>query len=105
VRAMNGTGGTQHFLSAKFVGETIVTAIDSRGGNWSFTDSSLHSKHCREAVARRLGEPLNRHRGESHLSSPATPPDRRVRIRRFSSVGLEHIQQSRKTECVKESNG
>jgi Domain of unknown function (DUF4184) len=27
VRAMNGTGGTQHFLSAKFVGETIVTAI------------------------------------------------------------------------------
>src|SRR5438094_5611949 len=25
----------------------------------------------------------NRHRGESHLSAPATPPDRRVRIRRF----------------------
>ena len=31
----------------------------------------------------------NRHRGESRLSSPATPPYMRVRIRRFSSVELE----------------
>jgi hypothetical protein len=28
----------------------------------------------------------NRHRGESHLSSPATPPDKRVRIRRFGGL-------------------
>ena len=28
----------------------------------------------------------NRHRGESHLSSPATPPDKRVRIRRFEKL-------------------
>jgi dolichyl-phosphate-mannose--protein O-mannosyl transferase len=28
----------------------------------------------------------NRHRGESHLSSPATPPDMRVRIRRFGGL-------------------
>jgi hypothetical protein len=30
----------------------------------------------------------NRHRGESRLSSPATPPDRRVRIRRFEKLRL-----------------
>ncbi len=30
--------------------------------------------------------PRNRHRGESHLSSPATPPDKRVRIRRFGGL-------------------
>ncbi len=29
---------------------------------------------------------INRHRGESHLSSPATPPDKRVRIRRFGGL-------------------
>jgi len=28
----------------------------------------------------------NRHRGESFLSSPATPPDKRVRIRRFKKL-------------------
>jgi len=31
---------------------------------------------------------LNRHRGESHLSSPASPPDMRVRIRRFGRIEL-----------------
>jgi hypothetical protein len=31
----------------------------------------------------------NRHRGESHLSTPATPPDKRVRIRRFE--GLSYL--------------
>jgi hypothetical protein len=31
---------------------------------------------------------LNRHRGESHLSSPATPPYMRVRIRRFGQIEL-----------------
>src|SRR6266699_7222865 len=46
----------------------------------------------------------NRHRGESHLSAPATPPDMRVRIRRFSSVELEHIEQPRKTERIEVSN-
>ena len=30
----------------------------------------------------------NRHRGESRLSSPATPPDKRVRIRRFGWIEL-----------------
>jgi hypothetical protein len=30
----------------------------------------------------------DRHRGESHLSSPATPPDKRVRIRRFGRIEL-----------------
>src|SRR5487761_1012328 len=29
---------------------------------------------------------LYRHRGESCLSSPATPPDKRVRIRRFEEL-------------------
>jgi hypothetical protein len=30
----------------------------------------------------------HRHRGESRLSSPATPPDKRVRIRRFGWIEL-----------------
>ncbi len=47
---------------------------------------------------------VNRHRGESHLSSPATPPYMRVRIRRFSSVELEYVQQPRKTARIEVSN-
>jgi hypothetical protein len=34
----------------------------------------------------RRKHPGNRHRGESHLSSPATPPYMRVRIRRFDRL-------------------
>jgi len=37
----------------------------------------------------------NRHRGESHLSSPATPPDVRVRIRRFGQIELNNGEQLR----------
>src|ERR1700751_3427130 len=36
----------------------------SHGGNWLFTDSSLHSKCCREAVARWLGE-LHKEKGRA----------------------------------------
>ena len=46
----------------------------------------------------------NRHRGSGHPLSPATPPDMRVRIRRFSSVELEYVQQPRKTEHIEVSN-
>src|SRR5713101_5029077 len=46
----------------------------------------------------------NRHRGSGRPLAPATPPDMRVRIRRFSSVELEHIQQPRKTERIEVSN-
>jgi hypothetical protein len=46
----------------------------------------------------------NRHRGSSHLLSPATPPYMRVRIRRFSSVELDGIKQSRKTKRVEVSS-
>jgi hypothetical protein len=35
------------------------------------------------APMRDASEGRDRHRGESHLSSPATPPYVRVRIRRF----------------------
>src|SRR5215471_871567 len=45
----------------------------------------------------------NRHRGNSHLFSPATPPYMRVRIRRFSSVQLDAIQKPRQTERLKVS--
>ncbi len=37
---------------------------------------------------RLLPPSTHRHRGESHLSSPATPPDMRVRIRRFGWIEL-----------------
>src|SRR5258708_12341881 len=46
----------------------------------------------------------NRHRGSGRPLSPATPPYMRVRIRRFSSVELEHVQQPRKTERIEVSN-
>src|SRR5216684_5439782 len=46
----------------------------------------------------------NRHRGGGRPLSPATPPDMRVRIRRFSSVELEHGQQAWKTERIEVSN-
>src|SRR5439155_22364950 len=42
--------------------------------------------------------------GESHLSYPATPRYMRVRIRRFSSVELESVQQPRKTARIEVSN-
>jgi hypothetical protein len=47
---------------------------------------------------------FNRHRGSGHPLSPATPPYMRVRIRRFSSVGLKHTQQPRKTERIEVSH-
>src|SRR5215467_11261012 len=47
----------------------------------------------------------NRHRGSSHLLSPATPPYMRVRIRRFSSIKLANLQQAWKSERVEVSNG
>jgi hypothetical protein len=46
----------------------------------------------------------NRHRGSGRPLSPATPPYVRVRIRRFSSVELEYVQQPRKTERIEVSN-
>src|SRR5437870_11572117 len=46
----------------------------------------------------------NRHRGSGHPLSPATPPYMGVRIRRFSSVELEYVQQPRKTERIEVSN-
>src|SRR5579863_9455838 len=46
----------------------------------------------------------NRHRGSGHPLSPATPPYMRVRIRRFSSVELGHVQQPWKTERIEVSN-
>jgi len=46
----------------------------------------------------------NRHRGSGHPLSPAPPPYMRVRIRRFSSVELERIQQPRKTARIEVSN-
>src|SRR6266852_5921591 len=45
----------------------------------------------------------NRHRGSGHPLSPATPPYMRVRIRRFSSVELGHVQQPWKTERIEVS--
>src|SRR5664280_372395 len=47
----------------------------------------LHSTHL--AI---LLPDLNRHRGESRLSSPATPPDMRVRIRRFDRLVPPRMQ-------------
>jgi hypothetical protein len=46
----------------------------------------------------------NRHRGESRLSSPATPPDMRVRSRRFRGLRIA-IEQARKTKRIKVSDG
>src|SRR6266436_1502989 len=46
----------------------------------------------------------NRHRGSGRPLSPATPPYMRVRIRRFSLVELEHVQQPWKAERIEVSN-
>src|SRR5712671_7688497 len=51
-----------------------------------------------------LNRLLKRHRGESHLSSPATPPYMRVRIRRFGGVELSR-NQVWETERVEVSVG
>jgi len=37
---------------------------------------------------------VNRHRGDGHPSSPATPPDMRVRIRRFG--GLSYVPANKR---------
>ena len=47
---------------------------------------------------------LNRHRGESYLSSPATPPDMRVRIGRFRGL-RKSIEELGETEGGKVRNG
>ena len=47
----------------------------------------------------------NRHRGKGRPFAPATPPDMRVRIRRFSSVELERREQAWNAERVKVRNG
>jgi hypothetical protein len=47
----------------------------------------------------------NRHRGESHLSSPATPPDVRVRIRRFGWIELNNGEQLRQSKRCEVSIG
>jgi hypothetical protein len=47
----------------------------------------------------------NRHRGSGHPLTPATPPYMRVRIRRFSAVELDDIEQLGKAERVEGSNG
>jgi hypothetical protein len=65
------------------------------------------SVHRTDANLGHSAEPLrifNRHRGSGHPLSPATPPYMRVRIRRFSSVELGHVQQPRKTERVEVCN-
>src|SRR6267143_7228875 len=49
----------------------------------------LPAPRCRQGSTLKTGARLphsNGHRGESHLSSPATPPDMRVRIRRFGGL-------------------
>src|ERR1019366_9114201 len=46
----------------------------------------------------------NRHRGSGHPLAPATPPDMRVRIRRFSAGELESVHQPGKTKRVEGSN-
>ena len=43
------------------------------------------------------------HRGSGRPLAPATPPYMRVRIRRFSSVELEYVQQPRKTARIEVS--
>src|SRR6266496_3006305 len=66
--------------------------------------NSQSGRFCHPERSEGPGVRRNRHRGESHLSSPATPPYMRVRIRRFSSVELGRIQQPRKTERIEVSN-
>src|SRR5664280_3912708 len=62
----------------------------------------LASRHDSQGIAARLfrrqrnSQPAlkpNRHRGESRLSTPATPPDMRVRIRRFGRIELFSCEQ------------
>ena len=48
---------------------------------------------------------LNRDRGEPHGSSPPTPPDMRVRIRRFGGLSYRPTSQSRNPERVEVSIG
>src|SRR5664279_6322957 len=50
----------------------------------------MEVKHCSTLAI--LLPDLNRHRGESRLSSPATPPDMRVRIRRFDRLVPPRMQ-------------
>src|ERR1700722_5493549 len=45
------------------------------------------------AASRPRGPAAHRDRGESHLSAPPTPPDMRVRIRRFGRIELGTSEQ------------
>src|ERR1039458_4838288 len=51
-------------------------------------------------LAKSEGRQANRHRGTGRPASPATPPDMRVRIRRFGGLSRPHDHR-RKPELVK----
>jgi 3-deoxy-7-phosphoheptulonate synthase len=62
--------------------------------NYALLEAAAHSGR---PVLLKRGMVANRHRGESFLSSPATPPDKRVRIRRFEKLRLA---ESRDTQTI-----
>jgi hypothetical protein len=56
----------------------------------------LRSLITEDGLLRQVG--LNRHRGRGCPRTPATPPDMRVRIRRFGELSRGLNDQSRKSE-------
>jgi hypothetical protein len=75
-------------------GDIDSVLLTKSGSEWGFATINGYSESVRSSEALfcaplslRAGDRhTNRHRGESHLSSPATPPDMRVRIRRFGGL-------------------
>jgi NADPH-dependent 2,4-dienoyl-CoA reductase/sulfur reductase-like enzyme len=85
-------GGASAAARARRVDESAEIHIFERGPYISFANCGLPYYIAGEIKDRSkliIMTPENRHRGESHLSTPATPPDKRVRIRRFE--GLSYL--------------
>jgi hypothetical protein len=57
---------------------------EGKNGKMSGSDSAISVRESREERFEEFA--LNRDRGDSRLSSPPTPPDMRVRIRRFGGL-------------------
>jgi hypothetical protein len=84
-RSGKGESAEKCSYAAIAAGEERVAEMTKKGSRGKGRKQKVESRR-QKAESRKAEAEGNRHRGESHLSSPATPPDMRVRIRRFGGL-------------------
>ena len=82
----------------------IISTL-ARGQTTLYSATELSSRPERTRISCHTALDTNRHRGSGHPLSPATPPDMRVRIRRFGRIELRTSEQPGKSKCVEVGDG